>query len=77
MYVNQINIGCAYNFTGKDACGGDSGGPLTISRYRNLDEYWTQIGIVSWGLISCGTEGVPGVYTNVRRYLSWILDNID
>ena len=49
-----------------------------IQRQNRLDKFWTQIGIVSWGVIDCGAEeGVPGVYTNVRHYLTWILDHIE
>ena len=42
------------------------------ARYR-----WILVGLVSFGALSCGTHNVPGVYTNVRYYLKWILDNID
>ncbi|XP_076808036.1 serine protease 33-like isoform X2 [Clavelina lepadiformis] len=58
---------------GKDACKGDSGGPLT---YKNAVGRFTLIGIVSWGE-SCGEAKKPGVYTNVAHYLKWIYDNID
>jgi trypsin len=47
--------------TGKDTCGGDSGGPLTINRGAGYTEL---VGIVSFGT-GCGWEGYPGVYSNV------------
>ncbi|XP_055907814.1 trypsin delta-like [Eupeodes corollae] len=43
---------------GKDACRGDSGGPLTIPGTN------VQVGVVSWG-IQCADAGLPGVYANV------------
>ena len=53
---------------GKDACRGDSGGPMVLT--------WGKprlVGIVSWG-IGCGEEGKPGVYVRLdnAHYLDWI-----
>lgn len=60
---------------GKDSCRGDSGGPLMIEdEYRDKDRM-IQFGIVSFGPQQCGST-IPGVYTDVRKYIKWILDNI-
>jgi secreted trypsin-like serine protease len=59
---------CAGGRSHKDACHGDSGGPLIV---RSADGRPILIGLVSWGLL-CGVKGLPGVYTNVSYYLPWI-----
>lgn len=57
----------------KDACTGDSGGPLIL---ENNDHVYELIGIVSWGY-GCARLGYPGVYTRVTKYLDWIKDNTE
>ncbi|CAL4171381.1 unnamed protein product, partial [Meganyctiphanes norvegica] len=52
----------------KDACLGDSGGPLI---FQIPDGRWVQIGVVSFGY-ECAHPDGPGVYANVANYIDWI-----
>uniref|UniRef100_A0A669E0B4 Peptidase S1 domain-containing protein n=1 Tax=Oreochromis niloticus TaxID=8128 RepID=A0A669E0B4_ORENI len=56
---------------GKDSCQGDSGGPM-VSKQGSV---WVQSGIVSFGS-GCGRPNLPGVYSRVSRYQSWIKSHI-
>ncbi|KAK9736468.1 Trypsin [Popillia japonica] len=49
---------------GVSACSGDSGGPLI--------QGGVQVGIVSWGIMPCGTVGAPSVYVGVSNYIPFI-----
>lgn len=51
----------------KDACEGDSGGPM-VTLYRDT---WFLVGLVSWGE-GCGREDKLGIYTKVSNYNEWI-----
>lgn len=69
------NMICAGTTDGaRDACNGDSGGPLFVSNDGKL----TQVGVVSWGEgpenagAACGHANAFGVYTRVANYLDWI-----
>ncbi|XP_074048851.1 kallikrein-14 [Macrotis lagotis] len=53
---------------GKDSCQGDSGGPLVCNGALQ--------GLVSWGIEHCALKSFPGVYTNLCRYRTWILNEI-
>jgi secreted trypsin-like serine protease len=52
---------------GKDACEGDSGGPLLLTDSSGT----IQIGVVSFG-DGCAKIGYPTVYSKVNVYRSWI-----
>ncbi|XP_032491111.1 serine protease 55 [Phocoena sinus] len=64
------NMLCAgYENETYDACQGDSGGPLVCT--TESGKKWYQVGIISWGK-SCGQKNIPGIYTLLENYHSWI-----
>ena len=69
LYGNIIN-GSAHLCAGgqqTDACFGDSGGPLFVSRGDQV----VQAGVVSFGF-GCARPGLPAVYTRASTYFDWI-----
>ncbi|CAG4953635.1 unnamed protein product [Parnassius apollo] len=69
---SEICAGAQHN---KDACGGDSGGPLMKIYDTPEGPKSFLVGIVSFGPTVCGIKR-PGVYTSVLYFLKWILDYI-
>uniref|UniRef100_A0A8C5K4E9 Coagulation factor XI n=1 Tax=Jaculus jaculus TaxID=51337 RepID=A0A8C5K4E9_JACJA len=67
--ITNKMICAGYKEGGKDACKGDSGGPLSCK----YNEVWHLVGITSWGE-GCGQRERPGIYTNVDKYVDWILE---
>jgi secreted trypsin-like serine protease len=69
------NMICAGVTSGaRDACNGDSGGPL----FAINGDKRTQVGIVSWGEgpldanAACGHKNAYGVYTRLGNYVDWV-----
>ncbi|KAL6422377.1 hypothetical protein ACFW04_010608 [Cataglyphis niger] len=71
-FVLDTNSMCAGGEAGKDACTGDGGSPLVCSINNRPFQV---IGLVIWG-IGCADPKIPGVYTNVYNYLSWIKEQM-
>lgn len=74
------NMICAGETNGeRDACNGDSGGPLFVKNGNDL----TQVGIVSWGEgpmdegAACGHADAYGVYTRLGNYKDWVAATMD
>ena len=59
---------------GRDACYGDSGGPLLLTPSENFEDDGL-VGIVSWGR-GCADEDYPGVYTRISSYYDWIVESM-
>jgi secreted trypsin-like serine protease len=58
---------------GKDACSGDSGGPLLVP--SPLAPGWMQAGVVSFGS-GCALPGVYGIYTRAGNFRDFITGHI-
>jgi secreted trypsin-like serine protease len=55
---------------GKDACVGDSGGPVMVANGRGD---YALAGLISWGVDkACGSPGYYGVNTRLSKYSDWI-----
>lgn len=67
MQINDRIICAGFRDGGRDACHGDSGGPLLAK----IDDQWSVIGVVSTG-IGCARPFLPGLYSRVSSYHDWI-----
>ena len=59
--------------SGKDSCGGDSGGPLILP--GNSSRYDVLVGTVSWGM-GCAEARFPGVYSRMSFFYDWIVEQV-
>ncbi|XP_013788694.1 proclotting enzyme-like [Limulus polyphemus] len=72
-YITETNMCAGYGDGDKNACVGDSGGPLMMT---GSDKNFYLVGIVSFGDAKCDAPGFPAVYTRVLSFLNWIALNL-
>ncbi|KAL8592667.1 hypothetical protein ACOMHN_037607 [Nucella lapillus] len=73
--INQTQVCAGFWRGGKDACDGDSGGPLLCPMTREGVTRWYLVGVTSYGE-GCGRRGKYGIYTRVSSYMRWIVDTV-
>lgn len=69
QYGFDQTMGCAGGEGNGDACGGDSGGPISVSPGDGTKS--VQWGVVSWGF-QCDVSGKPGAYSTTHDKITWI-----
>lgn len=67
MPIDDRIICAGFKSGGKDACHGDSGGPLL----SKINGQYVVVGVVSTG-IGCARPLLPGLYSRVSSYINWI-----
>lgn len=67
MPIDDRVICAGFKNGGKDACHGDSGGPLL----SKINGHYVVVGVVSTG-IGCARPLLPGLYSRVSSYIGWI-----
>lgn len=67
MPIDDRVICAGFKNGGKDACHGDSGGPLL----SKINGHYAVVGVVSTG-IGCARPLLPGLYSRVSSYINWI-----
>lgn len=65
--VTDRMICAGYQAGQVDSCKGDSGGPFVCKEKG----HYILVGATSWG-VGCAQAGQPGVYTDIKDFLSWI-----
>lgn len=70
--IYEENICAGFKEGNRDACGGDSGGPIVCEKVSEGGiKQFVLAGVVSYGS-GCGGKDTPGIYTRISSYLDWI-----
>ncbi|XP_064470248.1 serine protease 30-like [Ornithodoros turicata] len=69
--IHQEMMCAGYKEGRRDACVGDSGGPMML----NLENRWTLVGITSAGF-GCAQSFQPGIYHQVSMSVDWVRANM-
>lgn len=65
------NLICVATSRTASPCKGDSGGPLMFQRNGPLGPYYMQLGIVSFGSLTC-EKGLPVGFTRITAFMDYI-----